>query len=71
MREKIDTPEGRKTYSKRIGIVDPVFGNIRSCKKMDRFTLRGKVKVNIQWKLCCLVHNIEKILNFGECFAIP
>ncbi len=70
MREKIDTPEGRKTYSKRIGIVEPVFGNIRSCKKMDRFTLRGKVKVNIQWKLYCLVHNIEKILNYGESFAI-
>jgi hypothetical protein len=70
MKEKIDTPEGRRTYSKRIGIAEPVFGNIRSCKKMDRFTLRGKVKVNIQWKLYCLVHNIEKILNYGESFAI-
>ena len=70
MREKIDAPEGRKTYSKRIGIVEPVFGNIRSCRKMDRFTLRGKVKVAIQWKLYCLVHNIEKILNYGESFAI-
>ncbi len=69
MKEKIDTPEGRKIYGKRIGIVEPVFGNIRSCKKMDRFTLRGKVKVNIQWKLYCLVHNIEKILNYGASFA--
>jgi transposase/cytochrome c556 len=70
MREKIDTPEGRKIYSKRIAIVEPVFGNIRACKKMDRFTLRGKAKVNIQWKLYCLVHNIEKILNYGKCFAV-
>ena len=70
MREKIDTPEGRKIYGKRIGIVEPVFGNIRSCKRMDRFTLRGKVKVNIQWKLYCLVHNIEKILNYGQSFAM-
>jgi hypothetical protein len=70
MKEKIDTPEGRKTYGKRIGIVEPVFGNIRACKKMDRFTLRGEIKVGIQWKLYCLVHNIEKILNYGECFAI-
>ena len=51
MREKIDTPEGRKIYGRRIGIVEPVFGNIRSCKRMDRFTLRGRTKVNIQWKL--------------------
>ena len=70
MKEKIDTPEGRKMYSKRLGIVEPVFGNIRACKKMDRFTLRGKIKVGIQWKLYCLVHNIEKILNYGESFAI-
>lgn len=70
MKEKIDTPEGRKIYEKRIAIVEPVFGNIRSCKRMDRFTLRGKIKVNIQWKLYCLVHNIEKILNYGQSFAL-
>lgn len=70
MKEKIDTPEGRKTYSKRLGIVEPVFGNIRACKKMDRFSLRGTIKVGIQWKLYCLVHNIEKILNYGKTFAM-
>ncbi|MBU3948813.1 MAG: IS1182 family transposase [Proteobacteria bacterium] len=70
MRNKIDTPEGRRTYSKRLGIVEPVFGNIRTCKKMDRFTLRGKIKVNIQWMLYCLVHNIEKIINYGKSYAM-
>jgi len=70
MKEKIDTPEGRRTYSKRLGIVEPVFGNIRACKRMDRFTLRGRIKVNIQWMLYCLVHNIEKIINFGKSYAM-
>lgn len=69
MKRKIDTLEGRRTYSKRLGIVEPVFGNIRSCKKMDRFTLRGRIKVNIQWLLYCLVHNIEKIANYGKSYA--
>jgi len=69
MKKRIDTPEGRRQYSKRIAIVEPVFGNIRSCKKMDRFTLRGKVKVNLQWLLYCMVHNIEKIMNYGRNFA--
>jgi transposase len=68
MKRKIDTPEGRKAYSKRLGIVEPVFGNIRACKRMDRFTLRGKRKVNIQWMLYCLVHNIEKIINYGKSY---
>ncbi|MFH1236495.1 MAG: IS1182 family transposase [Parcubacteria group bacterium] len=69
MKQKIDTPEGRRTYSKRLGIVEPVFGNIRTCKKMDRFTLRGRIKVNIQWILYCLVHNIEKVVNYGKSYA--
>lgn len=70
MKRKIDTPEGRKIYGKRIKTVEPVFGNIRSCKRMDRFTLRGRVKVNVQWMLYCLVHNIEKVLHFGTSYAI-
>jgi len=70
MKNKIDTPEGRRIYSKRLGIVEPVFGNIRACKKMDRFTLRGQVKVNIQWLLYCIVHNIEKIINYGKSYTV-
>jgi transposase len=70
MKKKIDTPQGRRTYSKRLGIVEPVFGNIRACKRMDRLTLRGQIKVNIQWMLYCLVHNIEKIINFGKSYAM-
>ena len=65
MKDKIDTPEGRALYSQRLGIVEPVFGHIAGHKRMDRSTLRGKVKVNIQWKLYCMVHNLEKIGRYG------
>ena len=65
MRQKIDTEEGRDLYSKRMGIIEPVFADITHCKGMDRFTLRGKVKVNIQWLLYCMVHNIGKIAGTG------
>jgi transposase/IS5 family transposase len=65
MVEKIETEPGRRIYPQRLAIVEPVFANIRSNKRLDRFTLRGKIKVNIQWLLYCLVHNIEKILNYG------
>ncbi|MHB8223826.1 MAG: transposase [Desulfurivibrionaceae bacterium] len=27
---------------------------------LDRFILRGKKKVNIQWNLFCIVHNLKK-----------
>jgi hypothetical protein len=58
---KIDTPEAREIYGQRLAIVEPVFGNLRSQKRLDRFTLRGKITVNIQWLLYCMVHNIEKL----------
>lgn len=69
MIEKIDSEEGHKIYPQRMAVVEPVFGNIRSNKRLDRFTLRGKIKVNIQWLLYCMVHNIEKIMNYGYGFA--
>ncbi len=65
MVEKIETEQGRRIYPQRLGIAEPVFANIRINKRLDRFTLRGKAKVNIQWLMFCLVHNIEKIMNYG------
>ena len=66
MRNKIDTALGRKIYSKRMSIVEPVFGNLRWAKGLSRFTLRGKYNVNVQWLLYCIVHNVEKICNYGQ-----
>ena len=65
MKEKIDTPEGRAIYSRRLGTVEPVFANIGAQKGMNRSTLRGTRKVNVQWRLYCLVHNLEKIGHYG------
>jgi len=65
MRDKIDAPEGRAMYSRRMGIVEPVFANITACKGMRRFTLRGRATIRIQWLYYALVHNIEKIATTG------
>jgi transposase len=66
MAGKIDTEKGRKIYPRRIAIAEPVFANIRTHKRLDRFTLRSKIKVDIQWMLYCMVHNIGKIVNYGS-----
>lgn len=65
MRRRIDSPEGRTRYALRFGTVEPVFGNLRYNKGLCRFTLRGRAKVDAQWKLFCLVHNIEKLAHHG------
>ena len=65
MAKKVDSDKGRKIYPQRLAIVEPVFANIRTHKRLDSFTLIGKIKVNIQWLLYCIVHNMEKIANYG------
>jgi hypothetical protein len=65
MKRAIDSPEGRALYGQRFATVEPVFGNLRYNKGLNRFTLRGQKKVDAQWKLFCLVHNIEKLAHHG------
>lgn len=65
MRLAIDSPRGRQLYSQRIGTVEPVFANIRHNKHLTRLNHRGRTKVNTQWSLYCMVHNIEKLAKTG------
>ncbi len=63
MKQRVDSFKGKQIYAQRLAVVEPVFGNLRANKGLDRFSLRGKDKVEGQWHLYCLVHNIEKISN--------
>ena len=65
MKSKMDSAAGKKIYARRLAVVEPVFANICVHKHMDRFTLREKRKVDVQWKFYALVHNIGKIHVFG------
>jgi len=65
MKKKIDSEQGRHIYSQRLGIVEPVFGNIRETLGLHRFTLRSKRKVDGQWKLMTMLHNLFKIHRYG------
>ena len=65
MKHRVDSPEGKQIYSHRMSVVEPVFGNIGTNKGLNRFSLRGKEKVQGQWRLYCLVHNVEKLMRYG------
>jgi transposase len=66
MKRRIDSAQGKQMITRRFATVEPVFANLRHNKGLDRFTLRGVQKVDAQWKLYCLVHNIEKLARVGE-----
>jgi transposase len=69
MKRKIDSIKGRLIYNKRLATAEPVFAHICSTLKLNRFTLRGKRKVNIQWLLYCTVHNLLKLHRYGYGYA--
>jgi hypothetical protein len=68
MKRKIDSVPGKAVYHRRIATVEPVFGHLRNIG-LDRFTLRGRTKVDAQWKLYCIVHNLLKVHRYGVGFA--
>ena len=69
MKHQVDSQQGKAIYGHRMSVVEPVFGNIGSNKRLNRFSLRSKKKVQGQWQLYCLVHNIEKLANYGQLAA--
>lgn len=66
MKHRVDSDYGKQIYGYRLSTVEPVFANITTCKGLRRFSLRGREKVQGQWQLFCLIHNIEKLMRYGQ-----
>ena len=61
MRRKLQTQVGRRIYAMRKAIVEPVFGQIKQARGFRQFLLRGIEKVQREWALVCLTHNVLKL----------
>ncbi len=60
MARKLRTKKGRETYRKRKWMVEPVFGQIKECRGFRQFLLRSLEKMQGEWTLMCLTHNLLK-----------
>jgi hypothetical protein len=60
MKARIDSRAGLLLYSRRLGIVEPVFGNLHN-HHLRRFTLRTRRKVGCTMERFALVHNVQKL----------
>jgi len=61
MRRKLRTPAGRALYGKRKGMVEGVFGVLKTERDVQRFRLRGLVKVGIEWTLAAIGYNLTRL----------
>ena len=61
MRYKLKTAAGQAVYKWRKAIVEPVFGQTKDARGFRRFSLRGVAKVEAEWDLIALTHNLLKL----------
>ena len=61
MARTLRTKKGRDTYKKRKGQVEPVFGQIKQATGFRQFAMRGLDKMQAEWQLVCLTHNLLKL----------
>ena len=60
-RRVLATDWGKQLYLKRQGTVEPVFGQIKSNRRADRFLRRGRSAVRSEWRLLTATHNLLKL----------
>jgi transposase len=63
MRRVLSTDLGRSLYSKRKHSIEPVFGQIKGNRRIDRFQRRGRAAVRSEWRLIAASHNLLKLHN--------
>lgn len=59
-RERLTSETGKYHRSKRPIEVEAVFGQMKSNNRFNRFSMRGLEKVDIEFALMCIGHNLRK-----------
>lgn len=61
MRAVLETERGRAAYARRKATVEPVFGQIKSCRGFRQVSFRGLFKNRCEWLFVCATHNLLKL----------
>jgi len=61
MRRVLATQRGDELYSRRLGMVEPVFGQIKANRRIGRFKRRGRAAARSEWRLIAATHNLLKL----------
>ena len=61
MRRVLQTDLGRSLYRKRQAMIEPVFGQTKFNRRIDRFQRRGRAAARSEWRLVAATHNLLKL----------
>ena len=70
MRRLLATDLGRELYEKRHQTIEPVFGQIKYNRRIDRFQRRGRHR-RAEWRLAAATHNLLKLHQHRTAPASP
>jgi len=65
MRDKLSTDRGRELYAQRKITIEPVFGQIKYNRRIDRFMRRGRSAAQSEWRLVTATPNLRRGLGQG------
>jgi transposase len=65
LRARLETDEGRALYRKRAQTIEPVFGQTKTNRRIDRFQRRGLAACRSEWRLITATHNLLKLWRYG------
>jgi hypothetical protein len=63
MRRVLASDHGHLLYSKHKHSIEPVFGQIKANRRIDRFQQRSRAVVRSEWRLIAASHNLLKLQN--------
>jgi len=58
---RLQHPRGREDYKMRARTVEPVFGQLKTCQKLNTMSRRGFTACENEWLLACAAHNLRKL----------
>ncbi len=61
MRHLLSTDHGHELYAQRHKVIEPVFGQIKFNRRIDRFVRRGRAAALSEWRLATATHNLLKL----------
>jgi transposase len=65
MRQVLASERGSELYRKRQPMIEPVFGQMKFNRGLDRFRRRGRGAVRTEWRLITATHNLLKLHRYS------
>ncbi len=63
---RINSPEGKRIYSRRMPLIEKVFADIKAVKGFRRFMRRGVTAVTTEWTLVCMAFNMRRMFALHQ-----